>query len=174
MIPIGKTDWNAIKAEYIGGGISQRELAEKHGVSPDYLMQKANKEHWKQDRDEAIKKGLAKSQQKAADAIAESSTIAARIRAKLLAKLEKEIDALPDLIGSETRNSIIENEYATNKKGNAIGTKPTKAKEISKAYKLRDLTAAFKDLTADMQMPESAANPLLQSLYDLERRCQGD
>ena len=78
------------------------------------------------------------------------------------------------MIGSETRNSIIENEYATNKKGNAIGTKPTRAKEISKAYKLRDLTAAFKDLTADMQMPESAANPLLQSLYDLERRCQGD
>ena len=174
MIPIEKADWNTIRAEYIGGGISQRKLAAKYGVSPDVLMQKANKEHWKQDRDKAISRGLAKSQQKAADAIADNSVIAARIRTKLLRKLEREIDALPDLIGSETRNSIIENEYATNEKGRTVGNKPLKAKEVSKAYKLRDLTAAFKDLTADMQMAESAANPLLQSLYDLERRCQGD
>ena len=54
------------------------------------------------------------------------------------------------------------------------GSASIKAKEVSKAYKLRDLTAAFKDLTADMQMAENAVNPLLQSLYDLERRCQGD
>ena len=106
--------------------------------------------------------------------MADNSTIAARIRTKLLQKLEREIDALPDLIGSETRNTILENEYLTNDKGKAIGNKPLRAKEASKAYKLRDLTAAFKDLTADMQMAESAANPLLQSLYDLERRCQGD
>ena len=174
MIPIEKADWNTIRAEYIGGGISQRKLAAKYGVSPDVLMQKANKEHWKQDRDKAISRGLAKSQQKAADAIADNSVIAARIRTKLLRKLEREIDALPDLIGSETRNSIIENEFAKNEKGHQIGRSPIKAKEISKAYKLRDLTAAFKDLTADMQMAENAVNPLLQSLYDLERRCQGD
>ena len=174
MILIEKADWNAIRAEYIGGGISQRKLAEKYGVSPDYLMQKAHKEHWRKDRDEAVKKGLEKSQQKAASVMADNSTIAARIRTKLLQKLEREIDALPDLIGSETRNTILENEYLTNDKGKAIGNKPLRAKEASKAYKLRDLTAAFKDLTADMQMAESAANPLLQSLYDLERRCQGD
>ena len=137
-------------------------------------MQKAHKEHWRKDRDEAVKKGLEKSQQKAASVMADNSTIAARIRTKLLQKLEREIDALPDLIGSETRNTILENEYLTNDKGKAIGNKPLRAKEASKAYKLRDLTAAFKDLTADMQMAESAANPLLQSLYDLERRCQGD
>ena len=137
-------------------------------------MQKAHKEHWRRDRDEAVKKGLEKSQQKAASVMAGNSTIAARIRTKLLQKLEREIDALPDLIGSETRNTILENEYLTNDKGKAIGNKPLRAKEASKAYKLRDLTAAFKDLTADMQMAESAANPLLQSLYDLERRCQGD
>ena len=137
-------------------------------------MQKAHKEHWRRDRDEAVKKGLEKSQQKAASVMADNSTIAARIRTKLLQKLEREIDALPDLIGSETRNTILENEYLTNDKGKAIGNKPLRAKEASKAYKLRDLTAAFKNLTADMQMAESAANPLLQSLYDLERRCQGD
>ena len=172
MIPIEKTDWNAIKAEYICGNSSQRELAEKYGVSPAYLMKRANKEHWKQDRDKAVKKGFEKGQQKAADAIADNATIAARIRTKLLRKLEKEIDALPELIGSETRNTILENEYLTNEKGKAIGNKPSKAKEVSKSFKLRDLTAAFKDLTADMVTTETAGNELLQSLMELERRSQ--
>ena len=166
MISIEKADWNTIRAEYIGGNISQRKLAAKYGVSPDVLMQKANKEHWKQDRDKAISRGLAKSQQKAADAIADNSVIAARIRAKLLRKLEREIDALPDKIGSEHSTGITE--YGKSEKG------AKQRKEVVTAYKLRDLTAAFKDLTADMQMAENAVNPLLQSLYDLERRCQGD
>ena len=37
VIHIGKekkrVDWNAVHAEYIGGGISQRKLAEKYGVT---------------------------------------------------------------------------------------------------------------------------------------------
>ena len=174
MILIEKADWNTIRAEYIGGNISQRKLAAKYGVSPDVLMQKANKEHWKQDRDKAISRGLAKSQQKAADAIADNSVIAARIRTKLLRKLEREIDALPDLIGSETRNSIIENEYATNEKGRKVGNKPLKAKEISKVYKLRDLTAAFKDLTADMVSTETAGSDLMRDFVEASRRRLGN
>ena len=164
MIPIGKADWNAIRAEYIGGNISQRKLAEKHGVSPDVLMQKAHKEHWKQDRDKAFSRGLAKSQQKAADAIADNATLAARIRTKLLQKLEKEIDALPDKIGSETSGTMIEDGKSS--KGNKTRTIK------SQSYKLRDLTAAYKDLTADMVTNETAGSELLQSLFDLERRMQ--
>ena len=164
MVPIGKTDWNAIKAEYIGGHASQRELAEKYGVSPDYLMKRANKEHWKKDRDEVVKKGLEKSQQKAADAIADSATVAARIRTKLLLKLEKEIDSLPERIGSEHSTGVVE--YGKNEKGSKM------RREVVTAYKLRDLSAAFKDLTADMQMAQNETNPLLQSLLDLERGSQ--
>lgn len=164
MIPIGKTDWNAIRADYICGTDSQRELAEKYGVSEAYLIKKANKEHWKQDRDEAVRKGIEKGQRKAAAAIADNATVAARIRSKLLAKLEKEIDALPEKIGSETNGTMIED------KSGARGSKTRTIK--SQVYKLRDLTAAYKDLTADMQMVESNVNPLLQSLYDLEKKVQ--
>lgn len=166
MIPIGKTDWNAIRVEYIGGGISQRELAEKYGVSEAYLIQKANKEHWKQDRDEAVRKGLEKSKQKTANAISSNAEIAVRIKSKLLRRLEREIDALPDLIGSETRNSVTEIDTPAGK-----DTKGKKThKELTKAYKLRDLAAAYKDLTADMMTTETVSSDLLQSLYDLERR----
>lgn len=126
-------------------------------------MQKANKEHWKQQRDEAIKKGIAKSQQKVADAISSNAEIAARIRSKLLRKLEREIDALPDNIGSETRNSVVEK---SNTKGKST------IKEAAKAFKLRDLAAAYKDLTFDMISTETAGSELLQSLMELERRSQ--
>lgn len=81
--------------------------------------------------------------QETADAVSENAAIAARIKTKLLKKLEKEIDALPDSIGSETKNSIVEQ---TAEKGSK------RAKEIMKAYKLRDLTLAYKDLTDDMNL----------------------
>ena len=144
--------------------MSQRELAEKYDLSEAYLVKKANKEHWKQDRDEAVRKGIEKGQRKAANAIADNATIAARIRTKLLQKLEKEIDALPDNIGSESNGTMIEDG-----KG-AIGTKTKTIK--SKTFKLRDLTAAYKDLTADMTAVDTNVNPLLQSLMELERRSQ--
>ena len=166
VVPIGKTDWNAIRAEYIGGTMSQRKLAEKHGVSPDVLMQKANKEHWKQDRDKAVSKGLAKSQQKAADAIADNATIAARIRTKLLLKLEKEIDALPTKIGSEHSTGIVE--YGKNEKG------VKQRKEVVTAYKLRDLSSAFKDLTADMVTGDTAKNDLMREFVEASKRRLGN
>ena len=90
MIPIEnekRIDWNAIRAEYIGGGISQRKLAAKYGVSPDGLMQKANREGWKRDRDKAVSKGIAESQQKSADAIADNAVIAADLKKRLLLRL---------------------------------------------------------------------------------------
>lgn len=46
-------DWNTIKAEYIAGGISYRELAEKYGVSESTLKKKAAKEKWTELRNQA-------------------------------------------------------------------------------------------------------------------------
>jgi transposase-like protein len=46
-------DWNTLKAEYIAGGISYRELAEKHGVSESTLKKKAAKERWAELRNQA-------------------------------------------------------------------------------------------------------------------------
>lgn len=166
MVKIGKEekriDWNAIQAEYIGGGISQRKLAAKYGVSVGTLLQRANTGKWAEQRERAYNKGIMKSEQKTADVISDNATIAARIKTKLLRKLEKEIDALPDRIGSEHATGIVE--YGKNDKGTR------QRKEITTAYKIRDLTAAYKDLTGDMVQGEQAGNELLQSLLDLERR----
>jgi hypothetical protein len=166
VILIGNVDWNVLRAEYIGGGTSYRKLAKKYGVSVNTLSPIATAEGWPKLRQEAQDKATARTIQKTADIAADNATIAARIRTKLLRKLEKEIDALPDMIGSETRNSVTENEFSQD------GKRIQKVKEAAKSFKLRDLAAAYKDLTADMVQTEQAGNELLQSLLDLERRAE--
>ena len=83
-------------------------------------------------------------EQKTAQAASDNAAVAQRIKAKLLKKIEKEIDNLPDKMGSEYVNGGVE--YGKNEKGNKI------RKEVSHVYKLRDLAAAYKDLTSDMDV----------------------
>lgn len=151
MIPIEnekRIDWNAIRAEYIGGAISQRKLAKKHGVSEDALMQKANREGWKKDRDVAVSKGIAQSQQKSADAIADNAVIAADLKKRLLLRLQR-IESKFPIDATEVRT----------RQGNSTAI-----------FRIKDLTAAYKDLTEDLQTGNDATNELLQSLMRLERR----
>ena len=129
------------------------------------LRSKAESEGWVELREKVERKSLARTTQKIAEANSSNAEVAARIKAKLLHKLEREIDSLPDMIGSETRNSVVEK---STQKGKST------MKEATKAYKLRDLAAAYRDLTADMMITDNSANPLLQSLLDLERRSADD
>lgn len=137
-----KLNWHRIKAEYVTG-TSQKKLAEKYHVSRDSIARHSRQEGWTAERVRAKAEITQSVIQKTASAEADNAVIAARIKAKLLKKLEKEVDALPDAIGSETRNSM------TEKSG---GKDRTVLKEVTKAYKLRDLTAAYKDLTDDMNL----------------------
>ena len=41
-------------------------------------------------------------------------------------------------------------------------------------YRIRDLTAAYKELTEDIQTGDNTSNALLQSLIDLERKYNND
>lgn len=109
-------------------------------------MKRANVEGWNSLRKQANSKSIEIAQQKTAVAASNSATTAQRIREKLLKKLEKEIDELPDSAGSETRQTIIDNEF--DGKGNRL----KKSKEISKAYKLVELATTFEKLTKDMNI----------------------
>lgn len=108
---------------------------------------RSENEGWVKDRQLAERKSVAQTAQKVAEAASDNAAIAQRIKAKLLRKLEKEIDALPDSIGSETRQTATDNSYTDGKNPKLKSTK-----EVSKAYRLRDLTAAYKDLTEDMNL----------------------
>ena len=157
-------DWNAIRAEYIGGGTSYRKLAKKYKVNYNQISERGSREGWVKLAEEVRIKTLSRSVQKSAEAAADNAAIAARIRTKLLRKLEREIDALPDSMGSETANTARENIYSQD------GKRITSVKEAGKVYKLRDLAAAYKDLTADMQIAGNSdiedLSPLVELLRD--------
>ena len=112
-------------------------------------MKKANREGWKGLKVETDSKVTAEVQQKTAAAAADNATLASDIRRRLLERL-KRIESKYPLDATEVRQ----------KHGDAQAV-----------FRIRDLTAAYKDLTGDMPAAQ-APNELLQSLMDLERRAQ--
>jgi hypothetical protein len=114
-------------------------------------MQRANAENWTEARADALSKTIEKTKQKTAEAVSNSAITAQRIRDKLLKKLEKEIDSLPDGIGSNFHNGVTTLEYGKDGKSR----KPTKTKDSYRDYRLKDLTAAWKDLTEGLPLDDS-------------------
>ena len=162
-----RINWDKIRAEYIAGNTSYRKLAKKHNVPISNLTRVARNEHWTQLREKARSKAVTKQIQKTAASAADNAVTAQRIKAKLLARLEKEIDSLPvEQIGTSTLNQI--EKYKIDGTGRPI--KERKSIEV----RLRELTSAFKDLTADIMPEQGTSSELLQSLLELERRTGND
>lgn len=114
------------------------------------VQKRGSAENWQALRDEASNKSAIEAVQKTAVAAAENAVLAQRIRSKLLKKLESEIDALPDNLGSESAKEISRTEIGSGKR-----------ESLFKRWRLRDLTAAYKDLTADMDLTgELSDDPL--------------
>lgn len=158
-------DWSAIKAEYIGGGISQRDLAKKHNVSFNTLKAKANKEKWNDLREQAYNMVTPQAQQKIASVASDNAVRAQRILRKLLIRIEKEIDELPEHLGSETYSEVV----AKDKKGN----RTTKGRR----YRLNDLAQSYKTLVGDLpeiDMADSVEDdPLTKSLKEYAEGLEG-
>ena len=148
LIPIAKIiDWSKIRAEYIGGGISQRKLAQKYGVSETTLMKKANREGWQHLRSETDSKSVAQAQQKTADAVSSNAVLAQDIKHKLLLRL-KRIESKYPSDATEVRQ----------KRGNDM--------EI---FRVRDLTAAFADLTKDMVLDADIGSTVPTIIDDIPK-----
>lgn len=150
MIPIeNKTDWNAIRAEYIGGGTSYRKLAEKYGVSFMVLKTRAKKESWPELRTQAEHEASTRATQKAAEAAADNAAIAADLKRRLLMRMSR----------LEQKFPIDATEIQINDKGKKV------------TYRLRDLTASFKDITEDMELGGTDRNA---PIYELLRKLDGE
>lgn len=106
-------DWIKIKNEYINTNISQRKLAEKHGISFNTLKVRANKEKWADVKKEQHNKIAIKTQQKTVDKIVrkESDRIS-RINSaadRLLDKIEEATEQLNNhLVKNKKRTKVIE------------------------------------------------------------------
>ena len=127
-----RVNWAKIKAEYIAGGISQRKLAAKHGVSFNTLAKRANNEKWAEIRDDTYNKSIAKAQQKAVEVTASNAVKLEQAKGLLIDRLKKAIESMPENAGTHARRYIGD--------GN---------KKLTVDYDLLAMVTALEKLTAD-------------------------
>lgn len=140
-----RVDWNAIREDYIKGGISQRQLAKKYDVSYDTLQDRAEREKWTTERDAFHCKVTASARQATIEAVTDNAKLKQDIVSILLLKMRTIAENIPS---------------------DATEKRKTKGRETS-VVKLKDLTSAYKDLTADMSPSEEslkAARLLLEGI----------
>ena len=102
-------DWNTLKAEYIAGGVSYRELAEKYGVSQSTLRQRAAREKWSEQKNTV----RTEVEQKMIDTISDEQTEQAVSAASLIS--EAAMNFLKQIADESVRliNGEIDAEYRT-------------------------------------------------------------
>lgn len=130
MRTIGKRiNWHRIHAEYVAGGISQRKLAQKYKIPWSTLEKRAAREKWAKDREEARTKVAEDAVQLTADSVVNNAVLVEEIKRKGLETINRLLDQFNGLNCTERRDLT---------------------KTSVDIKRLRDITAAFKDLTDDM------------------------
>ena len=137
-----RIDWSIVRAEYVAGGTSHRKLAKKYGVSATSIGKRSRAEGWAKDREEARRRSCEEVVRKTADIAAENAVRAQRIKTRLLEKLE----------------ALMEEQLRATEERQYDG-----ADRLVAINRLRDLTAAYKDLTGDMPRPEAGEEALQQA-----------
>ena len=143
-------DWEAARAEYLAGGIGQKELAQKYGTTLNEVSRRSKAEDWVALRDqiraekastenvgkaqpeEVNRDGDAEKRRRAGKAQVgdrEDVKVARKTRKALLRMLERAAETIPC---------------------DATEVKTTAEDGAVKLLKLRDLTAAYKELVGDL------------------------
>lgn len=159
LVDIDREDvnWEAVRAEYMAGGLSQEALAKKHGVSAYALRKRARAEGWAAAKARGGVKAEAaakpveadgngtdtgsppsekagRARPEAAGSAAGEVQVARRTRMALLQMLERAAVAIPCDV----------TELKTTGDGGEV-----------RMMKLRDLTAAYKELAGDLPVKDA-------------------
>ena len=151
VIPIEtekRINWNDIKAEYIGGA-SYGTLAKHHGIVKSTIFKKAKKDGWEDLRKRARNEVETETVKRIAETAADNATLAANIK-------RQGLEIIAALFADYAEN-VRATEHRESRQG------------VTDIKRLRDLTAAYKDLTGDIVTSAAEDNALLQSLLTLER-----
>ena len=101
-------DWLTIRTDYVNGGGSYRQLAEKYGVPFSTLRDQAIKGKWKKAKDaqwqEVVKETEQKTKEKIAESESEIAAIHSRLRLKIMQQLEIRLEQAED--GMEFRRLV--------------------------------------------------------------------
>lgn len=87
-------NWDAIRAEYITGTLSQRQLVEKYGLSRYAMNKHAREEHWEAMRKEFRAESVAKVMQAAEEERTELARRASELGSRVLQLSERILDRL--------------------------------------------------------------------------------
>ncbi len=101
-------DWFAIKNDYINGGGSYRELAEKHSVSIDSIKKKAAAEKWKDERTAFTQNLHQKTKEKTIDTLSDEAVAKARIRVRLLLVGENWLNNLEEITDTNVFRRMVQ------------------------------------------------------------------
>lgn len=147
---VARADWAKLKAKYVKGTMTYRQLATDTGVSLTLINQHGSKEHWQEARSEYRRKTAAKATQKASDAAAARL---ARVGETAGILIDRTLAAIGD--PDQLNRYIVQRqqEYAEpveDPQGRFLSRDSWTEEQIyskldTKA--LRDMTAALKDLT---------------------------
>ena len=99
-------DWNAIRAEYIAGGIGQRALAAKHGATYSAVKRKALLEHWGELRKAAAQKTGQKVAEKTAAVAADNASKLEKARGLLIDQALDAIEAIGRPVRVQTMSDL--------------------------------------------------------------------
>jgi hypothetical protein len=117
-------------------------LSEKHGIPFGTLRRHAESESWTAEREKAEHEANTKAAQKTAELAADNANIAADIKRRLLERL-KRVEVKYPMDATEVRTRM----------GNSVAI-----------FRLRDLTAAYKDLTEDMPKAKADTDDPLMAM----------
>ena len=96
-------NWDAIKADYLKGGISIRKLSDKYNISYSTIRRVSERESWRQAREKVQRKAGEKVAQKIASERAQMLNIGYDVGFSMLRRLKYIVDNVPDTLATKTQ-----------------------------------------------------------------------
>lgn len=176
------SDWLAkAKKEYMRGGVSYRQLAEKYGVSRSAIEKPAKRENWVDLRRQAEEKATAKTIEIIAKQKADRATRVQELADRLIDKLEQAISELDRQMAKckKTTKTYEYNNYERpDKPTKEIVDEKEELTEVSSIVDrkgVRDIAAALKDVREVLHIrTEDEKREERARIANLERQSEKD
>ena len=125
-------DWDAIRAEYIGGGTTYRRLAQKYGVGVTTIAVRAGNEGWTRDRQVARDESRDLAIRKASSQAAENAEKLEYARSLMIDRVIKALEHMPEGLGNRVRQT---------------GTDPNTGRQTTVDFDILKLVSALEKLS---------------------------
>jgi len=164
-------NWEAIKADYLIGGISQQKLADKHGIPRSTLQLRIKREGWRELREAVSQKAEEKLADRAAkiqaDTLAQLMEMRAQAAIDAYRKVIENIKKHPDGAGTKTIRETVKVKVVKLDNGEEKKV-PLKSSYVS------DIEASVRTMSIiDRMFGMDAASELSHERFELQKQQRG-